>query len=144
MAGMGPPPKPAERRARANKDPIPTKVIPLVTSSQPKLPFEPNPVTAEWWAIWSRSELTQDLTEADWAYLVDTAKIHDAFWRGEMKLAAELRLRVVQFGVTPEARARLRIVFAEADEKSAKATGVTGTRPKTGSYASISAIRPGS
>jgi hypothetical protein len=35
-------------------------------------------------------------------------------------LAAEVRLRVAKFGETPEDRARLRMVFADADEKGEK------------------------
>jgi hypothetical protein len=40
--------------------------------------------------------------------------------KGQWTLAAEVRLRVAKFGATPEDRARLRMVFADADEKDEK------------------------
>ena len=40
--------------------------------------------------------------------------------KGQWTLAAEVRLRVAKFGATPEDRARLRMVFADADEKDDK------------------------
>jgi hypothetical protein len=40
--------------------------------------------------------------------------------KGQWTLAAELRLRVAKMGATPEDRARLRITFADADEKDEK------------------------
>ena len=51
----------------------------------------------------------QTYTDADWSFLLDTAVLHADFWLGDRKVAAELRLRVAKFGVTPEDRARLRI-----------------------------------
>ena len=72
--------------------------------------------TREWWRMWAESPLSADFTQTDWDFLMDTARIHAAYWLGELKLAAELRLRVAKFGATPEDRARLRISFAQADE----------------------------
>jgi hypothetical protein len=47
--------------------------------------------------------------------------MHHAMWsKGQWTLAAEVRLRVAKFGATPEDRARLRITFADADEKDEK------------------------
>jgi hypothetical protein len=128
MAGHGPAPKPADRRARKNSDPTALRVIEVTASEQPKLPTnipgvrnEANrPVripaqTRTWWKMWADSPLSDDFTETDWSELLDTAVIHARFWAGDVKLAAELRLRVAKFGATPEDRARLRITFAQAD-----------------------------
>lgn len=128
MAGQGPAPKPAERRARSNADPVGTRSLMLVREAAPNLPSlgvdkdggeqEWHPRTVEWWDTWKRSVLAKDFTASDWSFLVDTALMHHLMWaKGQWTLAAEVRLRVAKFGATPEDRARLRITFADADEK---------------------------
>ena len=127
MAGRGPAPKDASRRARANKDPIQSTALRLVRAGAPALPdlgydsdgnkLNWHPRTENWWEIWARSELSRDFTETDWSFLLDTALMHHAMWsKGQWTLAAEVRLRVAKYGATPEDRARLRITFADADE----------------------------
>ena len=122
MAGRGPAPKQADQRARRNKDPLPLRVIEADRASQPELPGsmpggDPWPSeTRRWWATWEASPLAAEFTTADWSFLLDTALIHGRLWSGDSKAAAELRLRVDQFGMTPASRARLRITFAQADE----------------------------
>jgi hypothetical protein len=76
--------------------------------------------TRAWWKMWADSPLSEDFTSTDWSELLDTARLHAAFWSGDIKVAAELRLRVAKFGATPEDRARLRIQFAAADEAEKK------------------------
>lgn len=132
MAGRGPQPKDPSRRARANKDPIALRVITAAPVGQPDLPtFEVEqdgeltefvwPArTREWWQMWADSPLSAEFTSTDWSELLDTAVLHARYWRGDVKLAAELRLRVAKFGATPEDRARLRITFAQADDAEAK------------------------
>jgi hypothetical protein len=131
MPGRGPAPKPASRRARANKDPIPSRSLRLVRESAPELPplgpdkhGEPqewHERTVAWWRVWADSELARDFTASDWSFLLDTALMHHNYWaNGHWTLAAELRLRVAKFGATPEDRARLRITFADADERDDK------------------------
>lgn len=127
MAGRGPTPKPADSRARRNKDPQPIRVIHAEPVEQPSLPtFEVErdgeltefvwPArTVEWWQMWGASPLSAEFTSTDWSELLDTALLHARFWSGDTKVAAELRLRVAKFGATPEDRARLRITFAQAD-----------------------------
>jgi hypothetical protein len=71
--------------------------------------------------MWRRSAQAETFTESDWSFLLDTALMHHAMWsKGQWTLAAEVRLRVAKFGATPEDRARLRMVFADADEKDEK------------------------
>ena len=130
MAGRGPAPKPADQRARRNKDPQPLRVIQAEPAAQPPLPddIEWHPRTVAWWAMWGASPLAADFTANDWDVLLSTATIHTAFWNGDHKVASELRLREAKFGATPEDRARLRITFAQAD----KADEERGTRVSTG------------
>lgn len=144
MPGAGLPPKPADKRARKNADPIPTRVIPLVRSSAPDLPQDHawHPRTTDWWAMWTDSQMAADFTSVDWDFLIDTAVIHSAFWFGDLKQAAELRLRVAKFGVTPEDRARLRIVFADADDREDRGRErSSGQADASSAYGNIRAIR---
>lgn len=126
MAGRGPAPKDPSQRARRNKDPQPLRVIDAEPATQPELPpTMPNDIpwpeaTRRWWAMWEQSPLAAEFTEADWSFLLDTALIHGRLWAGDAKAAAELRLRVDQFGMTPTSRARLRITFAQAAEADEK------------------------
>lgn len=132
MAGVGPAPKDSSRRARRNAQPVALKVVEAIPTSQPELPdfdiqvdvngeiegqrFEWPARTREWWRMWAESPLSADFTQTDWDFLMDTARIHAAYWLGDLKLASELRLRVAKFGATPEDRARLRITFAQAED----------------------------
>lgn len=80
-----------------------------------------HPQTVVWWGMWQRAPQSEMFTESDWSFLLDTAYMHHQYWsKGAWTLAAELRLRVAKFGATPEDRARLRMVFADADEKDEK------------------------
>ena len=135
MAGVGPRPKDSSQLvghgAAKGRDAV-LRVIPVVPIEQPDLPefdiqveidgkittqrFEWPARTREWWKMWADSPLSADFTETDWSELLDTALLHARYWRGDVKVAAELRLRVAKFGATPEDRARLRIQFATADK----------------------------
>lgn len=132
MAGRGPAPKPADKRARTNADPVPVRVLEVVPLSQPELPVRYRPVadsdgalsdvvdwpseTVKWWRMWGSSPLSASFTETDWAELVLAAFLHAEFMEGNYRVAGELRLRTAKFGATPEDRARLRIQFVEAAE----------------------------
>lgn len=137
MAGHGPPPKPADQRARGKRsDVIPLRIVEQdEPAEQPLLPadIDWHVQTIAWWHTWRESPLSQDFTTVDWAYLLETAMIHTAFWNGDQKCAAELRLRMANFGATPADRARLRIQVTTAIdvEEKAKAKGnVPASRSK--------------
>lgn len=130
MAGVGPAPKNPEKRARTNSDPIPLRIVHAVAAPQPDLPtftiqvtiademvtqeFQWSPMTLEWWTMLGQHPLAPEFIETDWSFLMETARIHEEFWRGKMSLAGELRLREAKYGFTPEDRARLRMQFAQA------------------------------
>jgi hypothetical protein len=63
-----------------------------------------------------RDPIAQALTDADWHHVIDTMSLHRLLWSGEpsnqIKVAAEVRLRLGQLGITPEARLRLRMMIA--------------------------------
>lgn len=135
MSGRGPAPKDASKRARRNKDAVELRVLEIQPTAQPKLPtiyfdavgkdasgetavvkkrFSWPKTTQDWWAMLARHPLATEFTELDWSYLAETALIHAQFWKGDVKLAGELRLREAKYGFTPEDRARLRMQFALA------------------------------
>lgn len=136
MPGRGPAPKDPRKRARRNHDPIALRIVEVDPEPQPDLPsfdvqvevdgalvsqtFTWPERTREWWRMWADSPLSDDFTSTDWSELLDTALLHARYWKGDVKVASELRLRVAKFGATPEDRARLRIQFAAADEADEK------------------------
>ena len=132
MAGVGPPPKDPKRRARKNSDPVPQTVLRHEVAEAPALPdfrverdgelveFVWPERTREWWQMWEESPQAEHFGSTDWEFLLDTALIHAKVWRGDLSALPELRLRVAKFGATMEDRARLRMVFAAADEADAK------------------------
>lgn len=128
MAGRGPAPKPADRRARTNKDPVPTRVVQVERVTPQELPDDLlpdgevwHPATLRWWRRWCESPLAQDLPAVDWSELEACAVLHHQYMqKRSFTLAGELRLRMAKFGATPEDRARLRIQVADADEKDEK------------------------
>lgn len=122
MAGIGPAPKDPSRRARRNVDPNPTIRLQFQPCEPPELPdgLDWHPMTRRWWKVWQDSPMAELMGSTDWSYLLDTALMHHAMWeKGQWTLAAEVRLRVAQFGATPADRLRLRIQWADADGKDA-------------------------
>ena len=123
MAGRGPAPKDPSERRRRNADPVPTTVLkPSTELCGPSLPESVDwpDATLSWWETWRRSPQAATFTDTDWSFLLDTAMLHMAFWAGDTKAAAELRLRVAKFGATPEDRARLRMEVASPAETEPK------------------------
>lgn len=129
MAGIGPPPKDPAKRARRNADPIGQTTLRAEVVEPPELPsrYRGDEDVERWWATWVNSPQADIFSSTDWAYLLDTLPLVKAYYNGELKHAAEIRLRVAQFGATPADRARLRMSFAQADEADRKRpAGETG------------------
>ena len=133
MAGRGPAPKPAAERVRRNLDvPLSATVSPDDAVRGPDLPelgddAEGNPrgwprQTRRWWETWRKAPQSQTFTDTDWDFLLETALIHRAFTLGDLKQAAELRLRVAKFGATPEDRMRLRLQITAPSEAKPEPT----------------------
>lgn len=115
MAGHGPAPKDASERMRRNKVDAPILLTTDDDVRGPDLPEThewPQP-TRDWWDTWRNSPQAQTFTTTDWDFLLDTAVLHAEYWLGDLKQAAELRLRVAKFGATPEDRARLKLTVGE-------------------------------
>ena len=137
MAGKGPAPK--AQKARRNADVVPLRVVEALPAVQPELPdftvqvtiegevesqqFAWPAMTRSWWGMLAVHPLAHEFTEVDWQFLLDTARIHAAFWgENNLKLAPELRLREAKYGFTPEDRLRLRLSFAQTDEAEERMT----------------------
>lgn len=148
----GPPPKPGNRRARRNADPIPQTVLTFEAAEAPDLPtfsirvddtlveYQWPERTLEWWETWKACPQAEHFSSTDWESLLDTALIHAKVWSGDLSMAGELRLRVAKFGATMEDRARLRLVFAEADKQDAKRPAVESSAKAR--YGTLRALPP--
>ena len=139
MPGRGRAPKDPSKRARANADPIPATLLREDRCPAPRLPAGYGPEVRRWWRTWVASPQAEHFTSTDWQFLLDTLPIVAAFYGGDLKQAAELRLRVAKFGATPEDRARLRMQFAQADEAE-RARPVESPRDR---YAGLRAVGGG-
>lgn len=136
MAGRGPAPKPASRRARANKDSVAGNVFEIHPEDPYGLPMdllpdgdEWHPATLRWWKRWCDSPLAQNLPAVDWSELEACAVLHHEYMRKRtFTLASELRLRMAAYGATPADRARLRYSVATADEKDERRSKVAPER----------------
>lgn len=114
------------------------RIVPMVSVPRPPLPgftvqiteegklvertYQWPEITREWWELLDQHPLSAEFIAADWSYLMETARIHAAFWEGDMKVAGELRLRESKYGFTPEDRLKLRIQFAAATEAEIRAS----------------------
>ena len=145
----GPAPKDPNNRARRNKDLAPVRYITparaVVKPDLPEFEVEVRPkdgepymvpfgwpdATRDWWAMLDFHPLVKEFFDSDWSYLLDTAVIHAAFWRGNVSVAAELRQREAKYGFTPDDRAKLRIFTATAVEAETRAVAsVTKARER--------------
>lgn len=110
-------------------------------ANPPKLPKElaADGAVSRWWRTWVKSPQAEVFGATDWAFLLETAYIVQAFYQGDLKQAAELRLRVAKFGATPEDRARLRMQFAQADEADAKRPARPSSRERYGELRALPA-----
>lgn len=130
MAGPGKIPKPAERRAGHSAAPG-TTVLPFEAAGRQEMPndlLEDNeawhPATIRWWNRMADSSLSESWSAVDWSEFEACAVLHHEFMKKRtFTLASEIRIRMAKFGATPEDRARLRMAFADADEKDEKRSG---------------------
>lgn len=155
--GRGPAPKDPGKRARRNKEVIPSRVVVLTPFGKPELPhfsitialdgmistqeFVWPEATVQWWEMLDSHPLVAEFSGSDWSYLLDTARIHAAFWLGNITLAGELRLREAKYGFTPEDRLRLRwqvatTAGAEADAVS-KTVRASSARERYGAARTV-------
>ncbi len=138
MAGKGP--APSERRSRGRDTPtrdiirsdgrvggwdLPDDVLPILPEDKQLDPDRVlreqwNPATVRWWKNWRESPQAAKMVSApDWDYMLDTALLHHQMWESGGKnseRAAEIRIRVANFGATPADRLRLRVEIEVPEE----------------------------
>jgi hypothetical protein len=69
--------------------------------------------TLAWWQAVRQMPHCRLWTDSDWRFAIETAALVEEFWRGELKVAAELRLRSAKLGLTHEDRLKLRIRYTD-------------------------------
>lgn len=121
MAGQGPPPKPSDQRRRRNAEAAGT-VLPAdgYHGPSPDLPPKGGRArwtvrTLAWYQTWRTAPQAATFGPTDWLHLHDTAFVVDEYYRGDLKLAGELRLRMGKLGATPEDRLRLRMAYGQPE-----------------------------
>jgi hypothetical protein len=127
MGGRGPAPSHNTQKT-GHRKPDALRVLDFKPAEAPELTFITRPggdpwpqQTLRWWDHWVNSPQAEGMAQVDWDYMLDTAMLHAQMWDGDTKLAGEIRLREAKYGATPEDRARLRMTYADADEKEDKA-----------------------
>lgn len=122
MAITGRPPSanPRNRNAKAY-DWTPVPNVPFDGPS-PELPSRGRQrwhvETRAWWEAVRRMPHCALWTETDWRFALETARLVDDFWRGELNRAAELRLRSAKLGLTHEDRLKLRVRYVEPEDQA--------------------------
>lgn len=125
MAGRGFASSDPTRRVHRSAAEKSVRTFQIAPCPQPSLPWalpggdEWPKETLAWWDNWGEQPQAAEFSATDWDALAEAAVLHARFWQGDLKVAAELRLRVAKFGATAEDRARLRIQFASADKAEA-------------------------
>ncbi|MFE2075203.1 phage terminase small subunit [Streptomyces misionensis] len=69
------------------------------------------------WRTWSQAPQTATWVATDWAELEITTKLVDEFFKGDTKLAGEIRQRVAKWGATVEDRNRLRMKIEDPENE---------------------------
>lgn len=121
MAGMGPPPKPAHLRQRANRRAGSGVIRACANQAAPKIP---NPDSRKWHPLtllawkhaWESPMASQWLvTDAD--ALGRLALLWDQYYNTpDSKVLAEIRLQEQRFGLSPLDRSRLQWEVSRAEE----------------------------
>jgi len=84
----------------------------------PTLTGRPSKALEQWWLSISTMPHCVIWKPADWQFAMDTARIAAGFYRGDLKLATELRQREKVMGTTVDARRDLRIRYVEPTEEA--------------------------
>ena len=98
----------------------------------PDVPFEGQELTGrwskavrEWWADLSTMPHCALWKQTDWRFAIETARVAAEFYRGDMKLAKELRDREKQMGFTHDDRRAIRIRYQPPETEGEESAGVT-------------------
>lgn len=109
---------PKENAVRRNKHEHAVELSPEARPGRPLpsyLPVSSN-AAKHFWKTWSESPQSATWMETDWEELAVTVLLVDELYKGDTKLAGEIRQRVAKWGATNEDRARLRMKFEKPED----------------------------
>lgn len=119
----GPAPKPANKRARRNKDSIEQRVYMAVPAHQPELPdnIPWPPQTLAWWQALGELPQTQEFNAVQWDHLMMAALLHANVWgNGDTRAIAEFQKAMSEYPILPASMLRLRVTALTGDELQGK------------------------
>lgn len=120
MGVTGPAPKTAKRRGNPDTFAWVSVADQPFTGPSPELSAIDWPEsTVAWWETVRAMPHCVLWTPSDWDFALDTAYIHAAYIGGNLRQAAELRLRAGKLGLTYEDRMKLRIRYVTEEEPEA-------------------------
>ena len=126
MAIAGRKPKPDDlKRNRVKPVHDWTEVLDIPFQGGPPLLGRRSKAIQQWWAVISTMPHCVLWAPADWQFAADTARLVSAFYRGEDRLAGEIRQREKIMGTTIDARRDLRIRYIPVAPQEEEAEGVT-------------------
>lgn len=131
----GPLPKDPSTRQRRNRTSTAATLKADPRVKAPDLPFEPHPMTAEWWSdVWA-SPMAPEYDDSDRHGLVMLAVLVDSFWTcpvvaERLKLMAEIRQQSQRFGLSPMDRRRLQWEIERTEDAQAKGARRRAAAPK--------------
>jgi hypothetical protein len=82
----------------------------------------------KWWRTIWRSKVATQWTDEDIPALIELALLRERLLDGKLSVAAEVRLRSDQFGLTPSGRQQRRWMITEEDQERAGVIPSKGTR----------------
>lgn len=119
----GPPPKPANKRARRNKDAVEQRVYMAVPVNQPEL-MENVPwpeQTIRWWRALGELPQAQEFNAVQWDHLMMIALIHADIWgNGNTRAIPEYQKAMAEYPILPASMLRLRVTALTGDELQGK------------------------
>ena len=110
---------PKENAVRRNKHESAVEISSETRPGRPlpkTLPVSTN-AAKHFWKTWSESPQSSTWMETDWEELAITTLLVDELYKGDTKLAGEIRQRTAKHGATNEDRARLRMKFEKTDDQ---------------------------
>lgn len=125
MAGRGPAPKSQGERRRRNMPAAGEWISLPVEGRKGAVPYLPKGLglsraTQDWWKkIWKTPMATM-WTDGDVPALIELAVLRDRMLDGKVSVAAEVRLRSDEFGLTPKGRQERRWLIGDEEAESDK------------------------
>lgn len=143
MGSRGPTPKASA--VRRNKHENAVELSPETRPGRPLPSYLPVSTNAakHFWKTWSQSPQSATWMETDWEELAVTVLLVDELYKGDTKLAGEIRQRVAKWGATNEDRARLRMKFEKPEEGPSEPTEkeLTSVEMDQDLYKKLNALR---